>query len=81
LVKESVKFKKHQQMLLNLTMDLAQGVLRVTFRSELFLPNLISLEFNSPLFPFLYFCSFTINFGSVSSANNKPLFLAVHSTV
>jgi len=51
-------------------------VLTVTFQSELFSPNLISLEFNS----LLYFFSFTINFGSVSSENNKTSLLSAYST-
>jgi len=51
-------------------------VLTVTFQSELFSPNLISLEFNS----LLYFFSFTIDFGSVSSENNKTSLLSAHST-
>jgi len=50
----------------------------VLLLSQSYFRQISSLEFNSSLF--LYFCSFTSNFGSVSSANNQPVFLAVHST-
>jgi len=46
-------------------------MLTVTFQSELFLPNLISLEFNSPLFPFLYFCSFTLEVSLQQTINQS----------